>query len=267
MFEKVHEAVIEAGRNLVEKVHSTFTVEIKGSEMDLVTEMDKKTEQFITEEIKKNFPTHTVFGEETVEELGHEKMLEMLATHPNLWVIDPIDGTTNYVHGLPGYTISVALYCNGEAVYGIIYDPVAKELFVAERGKGAALNGEAIRVSEQSSLAESLVSTGVPARDESDRDHVLEGYVKIAPITRNVRTFGSAALHCAYVASGRLDAFWEWGVNIWDIAAGKLIVEEAGGSAYQLNGNEVQFDFPHFTCTNGKIDKEWQETFASIHGF
>ncbi|MFD1388917.1 inositol monophosphatase family protein [Oceanobacillus oncorhynchi subsp. oncorhynchi] len=267
MFEDVCEIVIVAGRRLVDKVNSRFTVETKGSDMDLVTEMDKKTEKYITEEIKRDFPEHAVFGEETVEEIGHDKMLEMLETHPNLWVIDPIDGTTNYVHGLPGYTISVALYCKGEAAFGIIYDPVANELFIAERGKGATLNGEAIHVSGQGSLAESLVSTGVPAKYESDRNHVLEGYVKIAPLTRNVRTFGSAALHCAYVASGRLDAFWEWGVNIWDIAAGRLIVEEAGGSVYQLDGSDVRFEFPNFTCTNGKIDEEWKETFASIHGF
>ncbi|MEF3329315.1 inositol monophosphatase family protein [Oceanobacillus oncorhynchi] len=120
MFEEVCEIVIVAGRRLVDKVNSRFTVETKGSDMDLVTEMDKKTEKYITEEIKRDFPEHAVFGEETVEEIGHDKMLEMLETHPNLWVIDPIDGTTNYVHGLPGYTISVALYCKGES--GLLKD-------------------------------------------------------------------------------------------------------------------------------------------------
>ncbi|WP_339182452.1 inositol monophosphatase family protein [Oceanobacillus sp. FSL W7-1293] len=267
MFERIHEVVIEAGKTLVNKMNSNFTVETKANDIDLVTEMDKKTEKYITEEIKKNFPDHAVFGEETVDEIGHDNMLEMLASHPNLWVIDPIDGTTNYVHGLPGYTISVALYCKGEAAYGIIYDPVAKEFFVAERGKGATLNGEAMCVSEHRYLSESLVSTGLPANNNSARYHGLEDYVKITPVTRDIRILGSAALQCAYVAAGRLDAVWIWGVNIWDIAAGRLIVEEAGGSVYQLDGSEVRFEFPHFTCTNGKIDKEWKEIFASIHGF
>lgn len=267
MFEKIHDIVIKAGRKIVEKVHSNFTIETKASNVDLVTELDKKTEIFITDEIKKIFPNHTVFGEETAEQIGHNKMLEMLATHPNLWIIDPIDGTTNYVHSLPGYTISVAMYCKGEAVYGIIYDPVAEELFIAERGKGATLNGDTIHVSEQTSLMESLVSTGLPTRKESDRNHNLEEFVKIAPITRDIRVLGSAALQCAYVATGRLDTFWIWGVSIWDIAAGRLIVEEAGGRVYQIDGRDVRFEFPNFTCTNGKVDKEWKEIFASIHGF
>ncbi|MFD1064913.1 inositol monophosphatase family protein [Oceanobacillus locisalsi] len=153
------------------------------------------------------------------------------------------------------------------AAYGIIYDPVAKELFVAERGKGATLNGEVIAVSEHSSLTESLVSTALPANNLKARNNGLKEHMKIAPITRDIRILGSSALQCAYVAAGRLDAFWVWGVNIWDIAAGRLIVEEAGGSIYQLNGSEIRFEFPHFTCTNGEIDKEWKETFASIHDF
>ncbi|MFD1362424.1 inositol monophosphatase family protein [Lentibacillus salinarum] len=246
--------VRESGEMLIDGIKSSFNVDRKESKFDLVTEWDKKIESFITEKIQDAFPNHKIIGEESIYSEGSQSFEELLRSEPHLWVLDPIDGTNNYIHRLPGYTISLAMISYGEIKLGIIYNPDNDEMFCAEYGKGAFLNGERLHVSDRSVLAESMLATGFPADVDVDRKAVLNQINELGPLCRNIRVFGSAALHCAYVAAGRLEAYWEPGLNIWDIAAGALIVQEANGSVSEMDGSPFILDFKSFMCGNGVMD-------------
>lgn len=248
----------EAGAMLEKRIGTEFSVEEKSSSFDLVTEMDKASEKFITEKILEMFQDHKVFGEESIHQSGRniDDFLKGLKEEPFVWILDPIDGTTNYVHQLPNYTISIALLCYGEAKIGIIYNPSNDELFWAENGNGAYLNGQKLEVSKTKELSESLLATGFPTNIEHDRFMVLKGIQELGPLSRNIRVFGSAALHCAYVAAGRIHAFWEPGLNIWDVAAGTLLVKEAGGTVSEMDGSLYELASRTYLCSNGVIDLE-----------
>ncbi len=190
------------------------------SQNDFVSDVDRHAEQEIVNTIKKAYPNHSILAEESGMIEGNEYQ----------WIIDPLDGTTNFLHGFPQFAVSIAMMRNGILEIGLVYDPVSQDLFTAEKGGGAQLNGRRIRVSNRKGLEGALLGTGFPFKQQQHLDVYLETFKALFPDTAGIRRPGSAALDLAYVAAGRLDGFWEIGLNQWDIAAGALLVKEAGGS-------------------------------------
>lgn len=239
------EAVIKAGDIQLHYVDSGFHVSHKGT-IDLVTEADVAVERMFRTMIAERFPDHTILAEEFGEDASTRG-----ASH--CWVFDPIDGTNNYAHGLPIFCSSLALEIEGRGEIGAIYDPTRKELFVAERGGGAFLNGRPIRVSSAATLVESMLVTGFPY-DIHDRISEIVGlFGEFVGRARAVRRLGSAALDLCYVAAGRMDGFWEQDLRPWDIAAGTIIVEEAGGRVTDFAGDPCSSRRPQLLASNGHI--------------
>ena len=198
---------------------------------DFVTASDKKVEKILIEELQKARPDYSIISEEA----GHIKNDESFK-----WIIDPIDGTANFLHGIPHFATSVGLEKEGEIVCGIIYDPIKDEMFVAEKGNGSYLNNQRMRVSSRSKLEDSIIFTGGPKRGATDYDLSLEEYNKFSlALKAPIRKMGSAALDMAYVAAGRCDGFWQRNLNYWDIAAGIILIREAGGYVADIEGNQI----------------------------
>jgi len=191
----------------------------KKSQNDFVTEVDRMAEQEIIQVIKYAYPDHSILAEESGEHKGNEYT----------WVIDPLDGTTNFLHGYPQYAVSIALKHKGKTEVAVVYDPLRDELFTAEKGGGATLNNRRIRVTKQTDLSAALIGTGFPFKYPQHLDAYLGMFKTLTPRTAGIRRAGSAALDLAYLAAGRLDGFWEIGLKEWDFAAGILLVQEAGG--------------------------------------
>lgn len=204
----------------------------KKSKNDFVTEVDRAVEQEIINIIKGSYPDHAILAEESGETPGNDYT----------WVIDPLDGTTNFLHGYPQYAVSIALKNKRKTEIGVIYDPLRDELFTAEKGGGATLNNRRIRVSKQAQLDTALLGTGFPFKYPQHLDAYLEMFKDLTLKTAGIRRAGSAALDLAYLATGRLDGFWEIGLKEWDLAAGVLLVQEAGGVAtdFSFNDNYAQ---------------------------
>lgn len=248
----------KAGEWIKSKLGDFSSLNIKTSPHDLVTEVDKGSETMIRNLIMTHFPTHSILGEEGVEP-GPEasiKALEDASCAEYLWIVDPVDGTTNFVHGFPFFSVSIALAHKGEVIVGVVYDPNRDELFVAEKGKGAYVRGRRTHVAPEERLIDSLVATGFP----TDRRHALpvnmKGLEAVVPRVRNIRSGGSAALHLAYVAAGRLNGFWELGLNAWDMAAGTLLVRESGGQVTDTLGQPYHLGVRNVVATNGHIHQE-----------
>lgn len=195
---------------------------------DFVTSIDKESERLIVETIKREFPGHLFLTEESLKECGKETYR---------WIIDPLDGTTNYIHGYPVFSLSIALEYKGEIIIGVTFDPLRDELFHAEKGSGAFLNDKAIKVSEVD-LLESLITTGFPFRKKEMIDSYLKVFKNIFSKVSDLRRAGSAAIDLAYLACGRCDGFFELGLSPWDIAAGSLLIKEAGGIVTDFEGGE-----------------------------
>ncbi len=229
------------------------TFELKG-ESDLVTEADRASEKLVVERLRQAFPEHSVLAEEGT---GAERASEYR------WYVDPLDGTTNFAHAFPVYNVTLALERAGELVAGVIYDPTRDEMFAAERGGGAFLNSRPIRVSEVDRIEDCLVATGFPSRKRHQNVNV-HFYYQLAMISHGVRRAGAAAIDLAYVACGRLDAFWEFGLNPWDMAAGLLLIQEAGGKASDMRGAAHHLRSPHLLATNGKLQAPMLGLFADI---
>jgi len=206
--------------------------------------------------LQKHFPTHSIVAEESGDHAG--KSAEYC------WYVDPLDGTTNFAHGFPMYNVTLALEKAGEIVTGVIFDPERGEMFTCERGAGARLNGKPIQVSGVQHIDDALVATGFPSRKRHANINV-HFYYQLAMITHGVRRAGAAALDLAYVASGRLDAFWEFGLNPWDMAAGTLLVTEAGGKCSDMSGQPERLRGPHLLADNGTIHAEMLEVFAEVY--
>lgn len=249
------QAARKAGKLIREKANVAKRVDLKSSAHDLVTEVDKKAEELVREVILSHYPDHAILGEEGVAAgvEASKRALEEHRHHESLWVVDPIDGTTNFVHGFPFFCVSIAFVRKQELVVGVIYDPMRDDLFTAEKGKGAFLNGERISVSEERTLSESLLATGFPTDARGVRRVNTEAILKLAPQVRNVRTAGSAALHLACVAAGRLTGFWELELNAWDLAAGVLLVQEAGGEVSDTIGGSYDLGVRHILASNGHV--------------
>jgi myo-inositol-1(or 4)-monophosphatase len=243
----------EAGLLLANYFERRVGFELKG-EFDLVTEADRVSERLVVERLRSRFPTHAIVAEEGSR---HE------STSGYRWYVDPLDGTTNFAHGFPAFCITLALERAGELIAGVIYDPLRSELFTAERGSGAYLNNRRIRVSKTARLEEALVATGFPSRKRHVNVNV-HFYYQLAMCTHGVRRAGSAALDLAYVACGRLEAFWEFGLNPWDQAAGLLLVAEAGGKASGMRGWPARLDGPDVLTDNALIHQEILGLFGDI---
>ena len=212
---------------------------------DFVTEVDQKAESVIIATLKQAFPDHSILAEES----GRSGE----STSEYQWIIDPLDGTTNYLHGFPQFSISIALKHNNKLVLGVVYDPLRQELFTASLGDGAYLNNRRIRVSKQMGLSGALLGTGFPYKDQRYLDAYLEMFKSFFPETAGIRRAGSAALDLAYVACGRLDGFWEIGLQSWDIAAGALLVREAGGIITDFSATENYLENGHVIAGNPKV--------------
>lgn len=246
----------KAGEWIQSKMGEISSVGTKVSSHDLVTEVDKGSETLIRNLLQTHFPTHSFLGEEGVEpgQEASRKALEQVSDAEYLWIVDPIDGTTNYVHGFPFFTVSIALAHKGKIIVGVVYDPSHDELFVAEKGKGAYVKGKRMHVSTEQKLSDSLIATGFPANDALSIN--LVGVQALAPKVRNIRVAGSAALHLAYVAAGRLSGFWEIGLNAWDMAAGTLLIQESGGQVTDTLGNPYALDVRNVLASNGSTIHE-----------
>jgi myo-inositol-1(or 4)-monophosphatase len=232
----------EAGALLMEFFRQRVTVEYKG-EADLVTVADRKSELLIRERLLERWPSFDILGEEGgLQDTGSDYR----------WYVDPLDGTTNFAHGFPVFCVSMGLEYKGERIAGVIYDPTRDELFAAERGGGAFLNQQPIRVSKVARLAECLVATGFPSHKRHKNPNIFF-YHQITLHTHGVRRAGSAALDLCYVACGRLDGFWEFNLNPWDTAAGVLMVAEAGGKVSDFKGGPFQLDSRETLASNGLV--------------
>jgi len=221
-------------------------IEFKG-EIDLVTEYDYLVEKFIVSEIKKNYPEHRIYSEELGEVKRNSKYL---------WLLDPIDGTTNYAHGFPAAAISIALVLDNQPILGVVLDPLRNELYVAEIHKGANLNGEKICVTKENQLNNSLIATGFPYDVRTKSDNNLSRFYRLIKLVRGLRYTGSATLNCVWVAAGRLDGYWEYGTKPWDTAAGALIVREAGGKVTTIENKDNFLNKESIVVTNKNIHNQ-----------
>jgi len=227
--EKAREVALEAGKGVKDAFYKPKHVEFKG-EVDLVTEVDRATEEFIIRKLHAEFPSHFFLGEESTALQKESHFLSKNLTPSPTWIIDPIDGTTNFVHQFPWVSISIALAISGKVVVGVVYNPILDEMFFASRGNGAYRNNEKIQVSSATELKKSMIGIGFPYnREPASLDFHLGRLRSVLVHCREARRCGSAALDTCSVALGRLDAYYEVGIHSWDIAAGSLIVEEAGG--------------------------------------
>jgi myo-inositol-1(or 4)-monophosphatase len=237
------EAATEAARaagDVLRKWAGEFTVREKGP-ANLVTEADFAAQDVIVARIRARFPDHGFLGEEGLDDAGQSEFR---------WIIDPLDGTSNYVHGFPYYAVSIGLAQRDTMVLGAIYDPTRDEMFLGQRERGAWLNGRPIRPSAAPTLSKAFVVASMPSAVDADDPAVLR-FLRVLPVAQTVQRTGSAALNMAYVACGRIDAFWSTSLKPWDVAAGSVILTEAGGRISKLNGNAFDIMVPDLLCSNG----------------
>ena len=249
------EAVVRAGAIQLAKFGGTFKVDKKGA-IDLVTEVDVEVEQMFRALVAERFPDHQVLA----EEMGG------LATVPEgpCWVFDPIDGTTNFTHGLPIFCSSLALEIDGVAEIAAVYDPNRAELFTAERGGGAYLNGQPLRVSSTDQMVDAMLVTGFPYDVHGRIDEIVGLFAQFVGRARAVRRLGSAAIDLCYIAAGRMDAFWERDLKPWDIAGGALIVAEAGGRITNMDGRPFASRGRDVLATNGLLHDDMLRVIAAF---
>lgn len=247
-------AAEEAGRHMLKAMIISSEIEFKGA-TDLVTRFDRECQDIISSTIKKAFPNHSITGEEELDHKGSEEFL---------WLIDPIDGTTNFAHGLPMYCASIALLYRNEPVAGVVCAPALKQLFTAASGMGAKLNGKKISVSSTPDVSSSLLATGFPYdRRESDINN-LNYFNSFILKCRGIRRMGSAALDLCYTAAGILDGYWELKLKPWDSAAGAVILQEAGGTISGFKGEKFDPQTTWCLASNGKIHKEMLSIISGV---
>jgi myo-inositol-1(or 4)-monophosphatase len=248
------EAALEAGRLLMRHFRTKFSIAHKG-DINIVTELDVAAEKLIVSRILEAFPTHSVLAEENHPDA---------ARTPFTWIIDPLDGTTNYAHGLPFFCVSVGLEIDGQVEWGVVYNPNLEEVFTVRRGQGAFLNQERIQVSKVSPLGASLLATGFPYDIRTSEQNNLSYFREFALTAQAVRRVGSAALDLCYVGCGRFDGFWELKLNPWDCAAGCLVVQEGGGRVTDFSGQPSSIYGGEFVASNGIIHEEMLAVIQSV---
>jgi myo-inositol-1(or 4)-monophosphatase len=245
MIQLAIEAALAAGKFLKQSVGNIKTVETKfGQETNLVTEIDKKSEELIIGMIRKQYPDHDFLAEESG---SHDRRSEYR------WIIDPLDGTLNFTHAVPLFSVSIAVEHRGEIIAGVVHEPNLGELFTAEKGKGAFLNQKPIRVSRVNRLIESMIVTGFPYTIRDNPDNAVQHFVNMLMQAQGIRRLGSAAVDLAYVACGRFDGFWEVSLSPWDMAAGVLLVQEAGGRFTDFKGSASSVYGKQVVASNGLI--------------
>jgi myo-inositol-1(or 4)-monophosphatase len=244
-----------AGRIHLKRLSHT-NISRKSNAIDLVTEADHEAEAAVMDVLQRAFPDHTILAEEGS---GNSR-----PAGEHRWIIDPLDGTTNFAHTFPQFCVSIGYERRGRIQLGVIFDAFKKELFVARRGRGASLNRKPIRVSHVRTLDMSLLATGFPYDRRERRRFYLCFWEAFMLRTHGVRRTGSAALDLAWVACGRLDAFWEFGLKPWDVAAGSLLVEEAGGHVSNIDGTTLDISGAQILASNGRLHQQMAETLAAI---
>jgi len=242
-----------AGALLKESVGRIGEIEFKGA-VDIVTDVDRKSEKLITEAIKKAFPDHGILAEEGPE---------VVQASPFKWIIDPLDGTTNYSHGFPFFCVSIGFEVSGEVVLGVVYDPMMDELFAAEKGKGAALNGKKMAVSAIDGLGRSLLATGFPYDLRASKENNLDHFSAFSLKAQAIRRAGSAALDLCYIASGRFDGYWEMKLKPWDTSAGSLMVTESGGMITDFQGGPFSIYGTECLASNGLIHEQMKRVLSN----
>ncbi len=242
----------DAGILLKNKLHRKNRVDYKGR-VNLVTEADLASEKLITRIIQREFPLHSILAEEEAE-------VERKSDYR--WIVDPLDGTTNYAHGFPVFCVSVGLEYRGEVIAGAVYDPLREEMFSAAKRMGASLNRKRIKVSTERRLERSLLATGFPYDIGSSRENNLRYFNRFAPKVQGIRRAGSAALDLCYLACGRFDGFWELKLSPWDSAAGHLIVKEAGGKVTDFSGKKYSIYDKYILASNGRIHNQMVRVLA-----
>ncbi len=239
-------AARQAGALLRENLGRAGRIEFKGA-VDIVTELDKRSEALITDSIKKAFPGHGILAEETPE---------LAAASPFRWIIDPLDGTTNYAHGFPVFCVSIAFEEAGDVKLGVVYNPMLDELFVAEKGRGAYLNNQRIAVSKVATIDRGLLATGFPYDLRTSEANNFDHFSNFSRKAQAIRRAGAAALDLSYTAAGRFDGFWEMKLKPWDVAAAALLVKEAGGVVTDFSGGPFSIDSSECLASNGIIHAE-----------
>lgn len=259
MKETLLDIIKEAGAYIKERFHTDFKISSKEGINNLVTEVDKAAEKLIRERIKKTYPEHAILG----EEFGGKEEVQS----GYVWIVDPIDGTVNYAQGIPICCVSIGIMLHGELILAAVYNPMMEELFFAEKGKGAYLNEERIYVSEARAFERSCLVTGFPYQHPQKVD-IIAIFAKIAAMGIPIRRLGSAALDLCWLACGRFDGFWEFSLNPWDVAAGYLIVQEAGGKISGFQHEDMDVFSKETLATNGHIHQELKEIIVNFikHG-
>ncbi len=237
-------AARNAGNIIVRSLDRIDSLDVsEKSHNDFVSEVDRRAEQEIIRTIRRAYPNHAILAEESGEQAGDEFQ----------WLIDPLDGTTNFLHGIPQFAVSIALRHKGRLEQAVIYDPVKNEMYTATRGSGAQLNERRLRVSKRKTLKGALLGTGFPFRQHQDQALFLETFKALTPDTAGIRRPGSAALDLAYVAAGRYDGFWEFGLKPWDMAAGVLLITEAGGMVSDFDGEDRYLESGNILASNLRL--------------
>ena len=249
------EAARAAGDLLRSEFHQPRRIAYKGTPTNLVTEMDARAEEMIVSALLRTFPDDAILAEEGGSQRGRSG---------RRWIIDPLDGTTNYAHGVPIYAVSIALETEACVVLGVVFDPSQRELFTAERGCGAFLNDARLTVSSTDTLNASLLATGFPYNIRETTENNFRQYTMFSLRSQGVRRMGSAVIYLAYVAAGRLDGYWELRLGAWDAAAGSLMVEEAGGRVTNITGGPLDLDAPSIVASNGRIHGEMLRTLEEV---
>ncbi len=250
MIDKILEISKEAGEIVREGFGKRFAIEFKGTKSNIVTEIDKKSEAAIIEFIEKEFPGHAILAEESGE---HKSDSEYT------WVIDPIDGTTNFAHGLPIFSVSIGVTKGDEIVAGAIYDVMRDVMYSTEKGAGAFRNGEKINVNDRNDLKESLIVTGFPYNTDKESERNKRHFLSMLDECRGVRRLGSAAIDLCFVAEGIFDGFWESRLHPWDVCAGYLLIEEAGGRISNYANEDITIFSTETLASNGKIHAQMSE--------
>jgi myo-inositol-1(or 4)-monophosphatase len=238
-------AARRAGELMVRQMNQVEALEVaEKARNEFVTRVDVAAEEVIIEVIRDHYPDHAIIAEESGRQGDHEYQ----------WIIDPLDGTTNYIHGFPVFSVSIAVRRENELAHGVVYDPLRQEIFTASRGEGAQLDGRRIRVSKRQHLKHALLATGFPFRITEEQTEIyLDMLRAVMRETAGVRRPGSAALDLCYVAAGRVDGFWELGLSLWDIAAGALIIREAGGRISDFEGSDRYLESGNVVAGNPKV--------------
>jgi myo-inositol-1(or 4)-monophosphatase len=250
--EVLRKLVLRAGDLLRNRLGASHEVRHKG-EIDLVTEMDREVEALFIQTLRRRLPKHEVLSEEMAEDAGRRTRRRPATSRSWRWIVDPLDGTTNYAHGLPHFAVSAGLEREGRILLGAVYDPMLREYFFARRGGGAWLNGRPIRVSAVADVNQALLATGFPYDVRTSRENNFAYFQAMAVNSQAVRRAGAAALDLCGVACGRFDGFWELKLKPWDVAAGSLLVTEAGGRITDFSGRRFDLFGGSFLASNGRI--------------